>query len=209
MGAIQQNNAIYLSIADGKLSRRMMNPTETSVQRTTKDGRVVNEELYKGWQGKITAIHVRTHAEYGKFWNVTLTDKDGDAIIQMKYSSGYASAFLKTLPNINLADEITFTPFMKIENEKKKTTVFISQYGQTLKHYFNKENPHNLPQMQKVRIKGETVWDDTDMMEFLEDMVNKKVVPQLTKNVPQKTLKPDSEPVLETEKEDEDSDLPF
>jgi len=52
MGAINNSTAIYLSISDGKICRRVQSPTATSIQRTTKDGRVVNEEHYNGWLGK-------------------------------------------------------------------------------------------------------------------------------------------------------------
>lgn len=206
MGAVHESNAIYLTIANGKLSRRMRQPTEKSIERVTEGGKTVHEEFYKGWTGRITNIYVKEHPEFGKFWNVVLTDEDGDAVIQMNYSSGYSAAFLKTLPNVNLDQEITFSPFMKIEGDKKKTTVFISQNNQPLKHFYTRDNPNDLPQLVKGRFKGQDVWDDTDMMEFLEKMVNNEILPKLKKVQPaptaNKTVVP--EPIT-----DIPDDLPF
>src|SRR5512141_3200913 len=102
MGAVLETNAIFLTISNGKICRRVQKPTKTSVERVNKNGVTVHEEYYKGWKGRITGIAVREHKDFGKFWNVTLTDQDGDAILQMQYSSGYSAAFLKTLPNVDL-----------------------------------------------------------------------------------------------------------
>lgn len=181
MGAVLENNAIYLTISNGKLCRRVLQPTKTSVTRTNKAGKIVHEEFYKGWKGRITGIAVREHKEFGKFWNVIITDEAGDAIIQMNYSSGYSSAFLKTLPNIDLKSDIVFTPNMKEEGDKKKTTVFITQHGQPVKWFYTKDEPNGLPQLKQVKVKGKITWDDSDCSEFLEKMVNEKIVPALPK----------------------------
>jgi hypothetical protein len=181
MGAIMQSNAIFLTISNGQICKKVPKKTATSVERTNKNGVLVNEEYYKGWKGKITAIAVREHKDFGKFWNVTLTDSDGDAILQMNYSSGYAAAFLKILPNVDLNSDVIITPSLKIEGDKKKTSLFISQHGIPLKHYYTKDNPNGLPALKKLRLKGKDTWDDSDMMEFLENMVNTQIIPQLSK----------------------------
>jgi hypothetical protein len=181
MGAVEQSNAIYLTITNGQICRRVLNPTKTSKERVNKNGVTVHEEYYKGWKGLITAIAVREHKDYGKFWNITLTDSDGDAILQMQYSSGYSAAFLKMLPNVDLSSEVIITPNMKIEGDKKKATVFITQHGVPLKHFYTRDNPNGLPQLKKIKVKGKETWDDSDMAEFLENMVNTAIVPKLPK----------------------------
>lgn len=201
MGAVEQSNAIYLSISNGQICRRVSKKTSKSQERVNKNGVTVHEEFHKGWKGRITAIAVRDHKDYGKFWNITLTDSDGDAILQMKYSSGYATAFLKTLPNIDLTSDVIITPNMKIEGDKKKATVFVTQHGVALKHYYNRDNPNGLPELKKIRVKGKDTWDDSDMAEFLENMVNTEIVPKLGQA-----------PAVVTEGEEEpagDDDLPF
>ena len=179
MGAIQQSNAIFLTISNGQICRKVTNKTKDSKERVNKNGVTVFEEFYKGWKGRITNIEIREHQEYGKFWYITLTDSDGDAILQMKYSSGYATAFLKTLPNVDLNSDVIITPNMKIEGDKKKATVFITQHGLALKHFYNRDNPNGLPELKKIKVKGKETWDDSDMAEFLEKMVNDQIKPKL------------------------------
>jgi hypothetical protein len=181
MGAVMQSNAIFLTISNGQICKKVQKPTSISKERVNKNGVTVHEEYYKGWKGLITAIEVREHKEYGKFWNVTLTDDQGDAILQMNYSSGYSNAFLRTLPNIDLKSDIIITPSLKIEGDKKKTSVFITQHGNPLKWHYTVNNPNGCPELKKIKVKGKDQWDDSDIMEFLEKMVNTEIKPKLIK----------------------------
>lgn len=179
MGAINNNAAIiYLTITDGKLCRRISSPSETSVERVNKLGKVVHEEFYRGWSGKITNIETR-ESDYGKDWNVTIEDGESTAVIQFKYSSGYASSFLKALPNVDPNENVTLSPKLTIEGDKKRAALFISQNGKGVKWYYTKDTPNGIPPMQKVKIKGIEQWDDSEMMEFLEDMVKNNFLPKL------------------------------
>ena len=179
MGAIQSNSAvIYLSISDGKICRRVQSPTPTSKTRETKDGRTVHEEHFRGWEGLITDIQVR-ETDYGKEWNVTIEDDGEKAVLQFKYSSGYATSFLKALPNVNLNDRVSLIPQMVEINGKKRSTLFLNQGGTAVKWYFTKDNPNGCPGMKKIKIKGVESWDDSDMMEFLEAYVNENIKPAL------------------------------
>ncbi len=206
MGAINESNAIYLNISNGKISRRILQPTKTSITRITKEGKTVHEEMYKGWEGFIEAITVREHKEFGKFWNITLKDETGEeAIVTMNYSGGYASAFLKTLPNVDLSKKVQLIPKLTVEGDKKKSTLFVLQEGIPLKRFYNLEEKNGLPELQKIKIKGKLTYDDSDMMAFLENMINEKILPKLKKTV-------NNNPVLETVNEEEDADenkMPF
>jgi hypothetical protein len=181
MGAIEQSSAIYLTIADGKICRRMTQKTDKSVERTTKDGKVVHEEFYRGWSGLITDIKTREN-EYGKSWMVHLADQNGKYILQMPYSSGYSSAFLKALPNVNVKEIISIVPNLTIDGDKKKTTLFISQKQLPIKWAYTRDNPNGIPNMQQIKVKGKMAWDDSEMMEFLENMVNNEILPKLKGN---------------------------
>lgn len=174
MGAINNNSAIvYLTISDGKICRRVQSPTQFSKERINKEGKQVHEEHYSGWSGKITGIETR-ESDYGKDWQVKMQDDDGIAILSFKYSSGYASSFLKALPNVDLSKEVTLSPNVKIEGDKKRTTLFLKQDGQPIKWYYTKDNPNGIPPLKQIKVKGVTTWDDSEMMEFLEDMVKAK-----------------------------------
>ena len=182
MGAINNSTAIYLTISDGKICRRVQSPTTSSIQRTTKDGRVVNEEHYNGWMGKITNITTR-ESDYGKEWNVTINDGSVTVILSFKYSSGYAASFLKALPNVNLNESVTFTPKAIEVDGKKRTTLFLNQNGNAVKWAYTKDNPNGCPGLKQIKVKGVNTWDDSEMMEFLESMVNNDIIPQLDGSV--------------------------
>jgi len=168
MGAIQNNSAkIYLTIAEGKICRQFTEQTPTSKQRITKSGKLVHEEFYKGWTGKIKDVFVND-GEYGKRWIVVIDDGEHVANLQFNYSSGYASTFLKALPNVDLSQPVEIEPSMKIEGDKKRVSIFMRQNGQPIKWAFTKDNPNGLPPMEKLKVKGVETWDDTKMMEFLE-----------------------------------------
>lgn len=178
MGAINNSTAIYLTISDGKICRRVQSPTTSSIQRTTKDGRVVNEEHYNGWMGKITNIQTR-ESEYGKEWQVEINDGTSTVILSFKYSSGYAASFLKALPNVKLSEPVTLIPKVTIDGDKKRTTLFLNQNGAAIKWAYTKDNPNGCPGLKQIKVKGQSTWDDSDMMEFLESMVNNDILPQL------------------------------
>lgn len=180
MGLGNSNHSIFLKISEGKVCRQVAAPTKISKERTNKVGKLVHEEFYDHVSGRITEIGVREHADYGKFWEVKIEDKDGTVFnLQFNYSSGYANGFLKALPNCDLGKEVTLIPNMKMEGDKKKTTLFISQDGKALRHFYTKDNPNGLPQLQQIKRKGKLEWDDSDMMEFLENMVNTQIKPKL------------------------------
>jgi hypothetical protein len=97
----------------------------------------------------------------------------------MDYSSGYSSSFLKALPNVDISAKVKLSPKMTIEGDKKKTTLFINQHGTAAKHFYTKDNPNGLPQMVQKKVKGKMQWDDSEMMEFFENMVNTQILPKL------------------------------
>lgn len=207
-GLANRNSAIYLTISNGKICRQVQNKTEKSVERTNKNGRLVNEEFYDHLTGFLTNITVREADVAGtkmKFWQLTI-DADGTIYqLQFNYSSSYAASFLKALPNADLTKEVTLAPFMKIDGDKKKTTLFVMQGGKAVKYAYTRENPNGLPELKKVRVKGTDVWDDSDMMDFLEKMVKETVLPQLKSSTPA-----EAEPVVAGEADGEDDDaLPF
>jgi hypothetical protein len=208
MGLENNSNAIYLTISNGKICRQVAAKTETSKERTNKNGKLVNEEFYDRISGMLTDIKVREveiAGQQSKFWELKIEDEGKLYQLQFNYSSGYASCFLKSIPNADLKERTSFIPKMTEENGKKKTTLFVNQGGNTLKHYYTKDNPNGLPQMTLTKLKGKDVWDDYDMMQFLEKMINEKIKPQL-KGATISQAEPAMANASSTE---DDGDLPF
>ena len=57
--------------------------------------------------------------------------------------------------------------------------MFLNQNGTAVKWAYTKDNPNGCPSLKQIKVKGQSTWDDSDMMEFLEAMVNNDIIPQL------------------------------
>ena len=107
-------------------------------------------------------------------------DNDGDkAILQMPFSSGTASSFIKALPNVDLSKDVKLSPKMEEKDGKKKTTLFVNQGGKAAKWFWTKDNPGDLPQMKKIKIKGKESWDDSDQLEYFENYIKEEILPKI------------------------------
>jgi len=174
----QSESVIFLQIANGKIVRQVKTKTENSVSRVNKLGREVHELFYDSITGEISDIATR-ESEYGKSWVVSIKSEGKLYKLEFNYSSGYATTFLKALPNVSFGNNVTLSPKLIIDGDKKKSVLFISQDGKGLKHYFTKDNPNGLPDLKKIKIKGKESWDDSDRMEFLEQYVKDNILPMI------------------------------
>jgi hypothetical protein len=184
MATVDFNNAIYYTISDGKICRQHKQPVEGSIERVNKTGRTVHETFHKALKGRITDIQAKD-TDFGKQWIVTLQDETGqNEKLQFQYSSGYANGFLRALPNVDPSKEVIIAPNMQEKDGKKKTTVFLSQLDSDgkwspLKWHYTKDEPNGIPDLEQKKVKGKTVYDDSEIMEFLEKMVNTEFLPKL------------------------------
>jgi hypothetical protein len=171
--ALQTNAAagIYLSIADGKIVRTYKEAQPGTTPRVTKTGKTVHEQRFDTITGFIVGLSVREN-DYGKQWQLTMQDGDEKYIVSMPYSSRYSTSFLKSLPNIDLSKIVKLMPWSmtdKNDASKKVNGITMWQDGVKIMPAFTKDNPNGLPPMVQVKVKGTIVWDDTDMMSFLEE----------------------------------------
>ena len=188
----QSDSIIFLQIANGKIVRQSKTPVENAVSRINKLGREVFELFYDSLTGVINDIKTR-ESEYGKSWIVNVNSDGKNYQLEFNYSSGYATTFLKALPNVSFGHPVTLSPKLIIDGDKKKSVLFISQDGKGLKHYFTKDNPNGLPDLKKIKIKGKESWDDSDRMEFLEQYVQNNIIPMLKPQL-QDTIEGDDVP---------------
>jgi hypothetical protein len=165
-----QSSSIYLQISNGKLVRSFSSPTQKSVSRTNKVGKEVHEEFYDSLTGYVKGISTK-ETEYGKFWVINVNDGESDYTLSTNYSGGYAVSFLKAIPNADLSRVMTITPKIMVDGDKRNSVMFINQDGKGLKHYWTKDNPGQLPNLEKIKIKGKDTWDDTKRLEYLENFV--------------------------------------
>lgn len=178
MGLDIREGGNYITILGGKFCQRVSENTAGAVARTNKLGKLVHEKFYDSFTGKLVGIKTQDGA-YGKSWIFDFRDKDEVYHLQLSYSNSFATAFLKQLPNADLTKEMKVSPSTKEVDGKNKSSLFVNQDGVALKHAYTRENPNGMPDMVQVKVKGDLVWDDTDRLAFLHNMVMTTIVPKL------------------------------
>ena len=168
----------YFTILNGKFCQRVPEGTKEAVQRVNKLGKTVWEVFHDSFTAKLVDIKVMDGA-YGKSWVFSFKDKGEVYRLQLSYSNSFATAFLKMLPNLDIAKEMKLSPSVKEVDGKNKSSLFVNQNGQTINHAYTREKPNGLPDMEQLTVKGQLVWDDTKRMKYLEGMVMAKIVPRL------------------------------
>jgi hypothetical protein len=159
----------YLSIQGGKIAQRVPEATAFTRTRTLETGKVIHEQLYDSVEGIITGIKTRD-GNYGKELHVTLAD-DAAYVLQLSLSSGPASSLLKALPNVDPTKPLRIIPKVQEKDGVKRTALILSQDNAGVKWAFTKENPGDLPPMEKIKVKGKETWDDSKQLEYFEQMI--------------------------------------
>jgi hypothetical protein len=170
----------YFSIFEGRFELRVDDPiagvTET---RVNKIGNTVHAKYFNEFTGKLVGIKVKD-GDYGKQWIISFKDNGEFYHWQSPYRNGFVSQFLKMLPNVDVSKPMRVQPQQKKNKDGiMKSSLFINQDGQSIKHAYTKDNPNGLPPMTQVMFQGEKKWDDTEQMAFLEAMIMSTIVPKL------------------------------
>lgn len=186
MALYNTSRKTYLTVYDGKFTRRVEEGTIGAVSRMTQpkkgEGKMVHELYFSNLSGKITDIYTRDGA-YGKTWNIDINDGTEKYSLQFGYSDGLAIAFLKMLPNVNLDEDVVFSISKKFDpkDNKEKTSLFLNQNNEPIKHAFTMALPNGLPEMKMVVVNGEEKWDSTERLAFLQNMVDTQILPKLNR----------------------------
>ena len=129
MGLNEGTSATYIGISDGKISLRVKEGTPGAVMVTSKEsGKVSWIKYYRSISGYLTQIENRPDRFNERMYNWLLTIVDGEDtyILQIRESSGYARSLMKSLPNVDFSKKITFSPYVKIVDDKKRATLYLS-----------------------------------------------------------------------------------
>jgi len=188
-----QKNEIYVTCANGVFSKRVPEPTKGSITRKIEKGpnigKEIHEEHFEYFEGQLVSITTNESENYGKQWvfkfDISETPSDKKFVVyQVGYDNGYAINILSRLPNANLEKDIRMSAYaFTDENGKEKKGITLFQEGKKIQPAYTKDAPNGLPQMKKVKVNSKEVWDKTDMLEFLENMVNTEIIPNLPKEV--------------------------
>lgn len=185
----QSTRATYINVANGKFVRRLKTADEhpDATTRTTAKGNVIHELDMKSPVGFITGLEFRDN-EFNGIINrqlmVTLDVNSEKYIITMPSNSSYAKRLINSAASITDFGVTVRLYAWQMENPEKA-----GKYWQGISLYtpphdkdskvLPKYSKEEIPDMKKVRVKGNDVWDDEDQMKFYENVVTTEIMPRI------------------------------
>jgi hypothetical protein len=167
----RRTNAKFVNISRGKFAFKdngQLVLTDQELVGTLTDIAIVDDE-YQG----------------DKFKKLCLTIDDGKEAfqLQMKMGSGYANAFCMCIQNADVSQPIGFSCSYDDSGDKPKTSMFLKQNKTSLKWFYTKNDPKDLPQLVPVEFKGKKMWDNSAQQEFLTEILLHKIKPSLSHGI--------------------------
>ena len=222
MGLNNNQNKTFLGLREGKILKKVVAGTPDAVNYPTDAGEARWYLTFSSLTGYITGFRTKDGWKENTIdLCVEITDAGEVFELQMQVGGGNFNSFVKALPNVDLAKEVTLSPKFEVVDNKKQTTLFINQGGKAVKFYFTKDNPNGMPDAEKItNSKGEIKgWDFADQQQFLLSYLEKEIKPKLTHRalLPKTELEKEmntktevsTEPHSHTPSDDVDDDLPF
>lgn len=183
MGLNEGTNATYIGISDGKISLRVKESTPGAIQIVNKEsGKVSWMKYYRSITGYLTGIVNKPDKFNDKAynWHLTIVDGDDTYIMQVRERSGYGRSLMKSLPNVDFNEKITFSPYVKVVDDKKRGTLYLQQRGENVDWYFTQEHPNGLPELEKrIDARGNVTYDDSAVLDFFLKYVENVIQPRI------------------------------
>lgn len=181
-------SAIYVSISEGKLRVRYKEPNASTTTRTTKDGNVVFEWVADSLDGVVRSI-TKVDSDFGPQWRIIIED-DQRYVLNLKYTSGYGKTIILALcnPSFDATKPIKIVPYSFSPDDNPKKTIIgatVYQNGNKLERpYCTSTRPDpsktQLPDLEVMMVNGQTMYDSTKQLAFIEAELASKVVTKLT-----------------------------
>lgn len=117
----------------------------------------------------ITKVDFRQDEYNGQKFEVAefnLLDNGEKYVLKLRTDSGYFRGLANSLKSGNPKEKFVIIPNYKEEEGKTKTTCFVKQNGNALKHAHTLNNPGDLPPAEKLNFKGKEMWDSSKQTEF-------------------------------------------
>lgn len=167
----ERGGSPFLTIVQGTLMQKSDENNPDAVEREYEDqngNKKTKWELQYGTvSGKITGIEFKD-GDFGEQCIVTLQDVDESYKVAMPTDNRYFTDFAKKLPNINLSQEVSLSPYDFVDKENKQVRgLTVEQNGEKVySHYYDAEGKktiNGLPQPEKDAVK---TYDSDDWKMF-------------------------------------------
>jgi hypothetical protein len=135
-------------------------------------GKGEQEESYRKLSGTVTDISFRDAEYEGKKWREAVIQVSDDGTMyrfNVGIGSGYGKQLLAKLATADLSQVLTFEPTYTEEGAKKSSGFFVSEGNKALKQLWTRKEPNGMPEMTSIVFKGQTQWDDTEQVKFIEE----------------------------------------
>lgn len=173
----------FATISDGRIVVSHLSAIEGVTQeRVNKNGKVVHEQFFKSFSGRITDIHAKD-TTFGRVWEVTMADGEDEVVISWNYSSRYTNNFFRALPNVDFSHDVTLQPWSMVDKQdatKKVIGLALYQSGNKVPFKWDRDNPGEMPELKQTKRKGKVEWDDSDQLEFFENYLKSVILPKMS-----------------------------
>lgn len=145
---------------------------------TGKDEEKAEYDTVDGLLSKVEFEDAEGH-EGKKIRRMILTLTDGDLVMKVGTDSanGYGQQILKKLPNADLSKPIEIS--LSYEDDTKKSGAFLRQGSNSLRQFWTRDNPGELPQCETQVFAGKTLYDWSKQQAYLEDYILKHVASKI------------------------------
>lgn len=186
--AQQESTVKYWSFTKGQFTRRVSENHKGATPRVLEQGPNTGKTIYEVFvdtiTGQIVEIKVR-EGDYGKSFQILIDVTEDEHTpeffaVDFRFNST-GKSLLKKLPNIDLSKDVALVGYAIDGTNSKGEAVTnyyavpyqgeISKAGKVLPAY-TKEEPNGYPEMVQKKVRGKNTWDDTDQLEFLENLIN-------------------------------------
>ena len=223
----ETRSGTYIKVVNGMFAVRCQEGDKDAKERTLENGPnagdIIYEKLYGSYRGFIKKAWIKEDGKYGATFSLKMSDGNSNANITVPLSSRHAKKFFGVMNRIDLDKEVVLTPYKMDKKEDGKIIKDKFIHGWTVKQDDEKlestYSREDVPEMEKIKVKGKEVWDDTAQLEFFKskfeewkekNLDEEEEEEEKPKSDPKPKAKSSSPPKRDTTNDDiDDDDVPF
>lgn len=171
--------AIWCRVAGGKIVRTATETTPGAIRvEVMRDGAPTGEYRYElhdqAVSGRIVKLHNTEkvfHGETVRNLVATLDFQGVRVCVQFKEGDRYWRALCTRLPNVNLLEDVKIAPYDFEPEGERRIGLVVWQGDKKVQPAFTRDNPGQLPPMQRVMYKGKERSDFTAQDQWINQHI--------------------------------------